>query len=274
MDLDQLELTDVSIIPTNTGVFALGNLSTLFNTSVRIQELDPLDADAIWPKNIEVCITRIPIRKRDGFSITNLEKLAKKLKNHMVSNGVVFFICYAPTEAKYRPFEVAKCMVDAGFTHVDNIIIKKSWFPGKRSEVNLVNSHEFVLHFCNGNVWKLDRLPVRKYLDTPSDISCPGNTWEVETGSLDEAYPPALGELLIRMTNCLPGSLIFDPYCGGVASLKASLKLGQSFVGFEKNKRMIARYEKMVKDFNDGLLLEEDKPQPKNNKNDDEEEAW
>jgi DNA modification methylase len=152
---------------------------------------------------------------------------------------------------------VAKIMVDAGFNHVDNIIIKKSWFPGKRSEVNLVNSHEYVLHFCNGDVWKLDRLPIRKYLNTQPDISCPGNTWEVETGSLDESYPPILGELLLRMTNCLPGSVVFDPYCGGVASLRAALKLGQSFFGFETNKRMLARYEKMVKDFNDGRLDDE-----------------
>jgi DNA modification methylase len=216
-----------------------------------------MDSDAVWPKNIEVCITRIPIRKRDGFSQEKLQKLAAKLKNHMVSNGVVFFICYAPTEAKYRPFEVAKIMVDAGFNHVDNIIVKKSWFPGKRSEVNLVNSHEYVLHFCNGDVWKLDRLPIRKYLNTPTDVSCPGNTWEVETGSLDESYPPILGELLLRMTNCLPGSVVFDPYCGGVASLRAALKLGQSFFGFETNKRMLARYEKMVKDFNDGRLDDE-----------------
>ena len=249
----------------------MSSLYTLFNTSVRIQELDPMDPDAVWPKNIEVCITRIPIRKRDGFSAENIEKLAKKLKNHMVKNGIVFFICYAPIEAKFRPFEIAKSMVDAGFTHIDNIIIKKSWFPGKRSEINLVNSHEYVLHFCNGDVWKLDRLPIRHYLDTSSDVSCPGNTWEIETGSLDEAYPPILGELLIRMTNCLPGSIIFDPYCGGVGSLKASLRLGHSFFGFEKNKRMLNRYEKIVKAFNDGELDLDEGPSPQK---DPVEETW
>lgn len=232
----------------------MNNLRTLFNTNIRIKEIDAMDPSAVWPKNIEVCIARIPIRKRDGFSPDMVEKLAKKLKNHMVTNGVVFFICYAPTEAKYRPFEVAKAMVDAGFNHIDNIVIKKSWFPGKRSEANLVNSHEYVLHFCNGSVWKLDRLPIKHYLHSDAETTCPGNTWEIETGSLDEAYPPILGELLLRMTNCLPGSVIFDPYGGGVGSLKAALKLGHSFFGFDKDPRMMKRYEKLIKDFNDGVL--------------------
>ena len=168
----------------------------------------------------------------------------------MVPNGIVFLVCYAPIEAKWRPFEVAKMMVDAGFTHIDNIVVKKTWFPGKRSETNLVNSHEYVLHFCNGGVWKLDRLPIRQYMKIENDISCPGNTWQIETGSLDEAYPVDLAELLIRMTDCLPGSVIFDPYCGGTGSLRAALKLGHSFFGFESDHKQIKKYEKIVKEYN------------------------
>ena len=141
-------------------------------------------------------------------------------------------------------------MADVGFIHVDNIVVKKTWFPGKRSETNLVNSHEYVLHFCNGEVWKLDRLPVREYLKTEDETTCPGNTWEIETGSLDESYPVDLAELLIRMTDCLPGSVIFDPYCGGTGSLRAALKLGHSFFGFDVDSKQIKKYEKVVKEYN------------------------
>lgn len=228
----------------------MDNFSNLFQTNVRVSGLHPLDADAVWPRNIEVCITRIPIRKRDGFDLDKFKQFAAKLKNHMIPNGVVFLVCYAPIEAKWRPFEVAKMMSEVGFTHVDNIIVKKTWFPGKRSETNLVNSHEFVLHFCNGDVWKLDRLPIREYMKTEDEATCPGNTWEIETGSLDEAYPVDLAELLIRMTDCLPGSVIFDPYCGGTGSLKAALKLGHSFFGFETDQKQIKKYEKIVKEYN------------------------
>lgn len=228
----------------------LDNLSSLFNTTVRISNMDPLNEDAVWQKNTEICISRVPIRKRDGYDPANFAKFAEKLKNHMVPNGIVFLICYAPTEAKSRPFEVAKIMSEAGFNHIDNIIIKKSWFPGKRSEVNLVNSHEYVLYFCNGNVWKLDRLPIRKYLNTESEVSCPGNTWEIQTGSLDEAYPVDLAELLIRMTDCLPGSVIFDPFGGGTGSLRAALKLGHSYFGFEKDLKQLKKCEKVFKDHN------------------------
>jgi hypothetical protein len=228
----------------------LNNLSSIFQTNVRIHNLDPLAKDATWPKNVEVCVTRIPIRKRDGFDSDKFKEFAKKLKNSVIPNGVVFLICYAPIEAKWRPFEVCKMMVDAGFTHVDNILLKKTWYPGKRSETNLVNSHEYVFHFCNGNIWKLDRLPVREYLKTDDEISCPGNTWEIETGSLDESYPVDLAELLIRMTDCLPGSIIFDPYCGGTGSLRAALKLGHSFFGFETDSKQIKKYEKIVQEYN------------------------
>lgn len=227
----------------------IDNLSKLFNTSIRISDLGLMDKDAVWPKNVEVCITRIPIRKRDGYSTNSFTDFAKKLKESMVKNGIVFLICYAPVEAKSRPFEIAKIMGDSGFTHIDNIVVQKTWFPGKRSEVNLVNSHEYVLHFCNGDVWKLDRLPIREYLKTEQDTTCPGNTWKIETGSLDESYPLDLAELLIRMTDILPGSIVFDPYCGTSASLRACLKLGHSFHGFERDPRQLKKYEKILKEF-------------------------
>ena len=227
----------------------MDNLSNLFSTNIRVSDVDPLSQDAIWPMNVEICICRIQIRKKDGYDPEKIKIFAERLKNSMVNNGIVFLICYAPVEARFRPFEVAKTMTDVGFHHIDNIVVEKTWFPGKRSEVNLVNSHEYVLHFCNGNVWKLDRLPIREYLGTQDDISCPGNTWKIKTGSLDEAYPIDLAELLIRMTDCLPGSVIMDPYCGTSASLRAALKLGHSFYGFEQDARKMAKMDKIIEKF-------------------------
>lgn len=222
------------------------SFSKLFETSVRVVNMSPFAADAVWPHGIEISIMRVPIRKRDGYSLEMMTDLAKRLKNHTANNGAVFLICYAPMEAKARPFEVADSMVKAGFNHIDNIIIEKSWYPGKRSEVNLVNSHEYVFHFVNGDVWKLDRAPLRKYLRTPDELSCPGTVWKVTTGSLDESYPLDLAELLIRMTDVLPGSSIFDPFMGTSAALKASLKLGHSFVGFEADARRVQKYEDAI----------------------------
>ena len=226
------------------------DIQNLFSTNIRINNLGALDDLAVWPANIEITICRIPIRKRDGYSLENVQKLAKKLKTNTVKNGVVFIICYAPNEDKARPFEIAKTFTEEGFTHIDNIIIEKSWLPGKRSESNLVNSHEYVLHFCNGKIWKLDRLPIQEYLKLSEDTSCPGNLWKVETGSLEEAYPLDLAELLIRMTDVLPGSMIFDPYMGTSASLQASLKLGHTFYGFETNISKMKRYKKVLEEHN------------------------
>lgn len=225
------------------------NLAKLFNSSVRVNNISALDSDAVWPHKVEICITRVPIRKRDGYDDLMMRGFAHKLKSHMVTNGIVFLVCYAPTECKSRPFEVARHMVDAGFNHVDNIIVQKSWFPGKRSEINLVNSHEYVLYFCNGDVWNLDRLPIRDYLKTDEEITCPGNTWQVETGSLDESIPIDLAELLIRMTDALPGSIVFDPFMGNQSTMITSLKLGHSFTGFEKDLKKMKKYEKLIKKY-------------------------
>lgn len=225
------------------------NLSKLFASNIRISNISPFHEDAVWPANIEICISRVPIRKRDGYDDELINKFATKLKSHMVKNGIVFLICYAPVEAKSRPFKVAQAMEAAGFNHIDNIIIEKTWFPGKRSEINLVNSHEYVLYFCNGNVWNLDRLPIRQYLKTEEDISCPGNTWKIETGSLDESIPLDLAELLLRMTDSLPGSIVFDPWMGNQSTLSASIKLGHSFYGFESDSKRINKYEKIIKEF-------------------------
>lgn len=225
------------------------NFSLIFNTSVKINQSNLLDRDSVWPNGVEVCITRMPIRKRDGYSESFIKTFASKLKASMAPNGLIFLICYAPTEAKFRPFEVAKTMVEEGFNHIDNIVIEKTWLPGKRAENMLVNSHEYVLFFCNGDVWKIDRQPVKKYLMLEDNVSCIGNTWLVETGSLDEAYSEDLAELLIRMSSCLPGSSVFDPFMGNSASLKACLKLGHSLTGFEMEPRKVSQYKKIIDDF-------------------------
>jgi DNA modification methylase len=224
----------------------MNEIDNIFNTSVRISDMDPMHEDAIWPSGAEICITKVPIRKKDGYKYSLMEKLAKKLKSSMVKNGAVFIVCYAPSEAKSRPFEIAKAMVEAGFTHIDNIIIQRSWFPGKRSETSLVNTHEYVLWFCNGSVWNLDREPVKRYLKLSDDITCCGNTWQVETGSLDEAYSVDLAELLIKMTDSLPSSLIFSPYMSTSSVLKSAIKLGYSFSGFETDPRKIKQYKKIL----------------------------
>lgn len=218
-------------------------LAKAFQLNVRIQNLDAFHKDAIWPHRVDICITRIPIRKKDGYDPSMITSLAARLKNCMAKNGIVFLVCYAPSENKARPFEIAKAMTDIGFTHIDNIIIEKSWYPGKRSEANLVNSHEYVLHFCNGDVWSLDRLPIREYLGTETEVSCPGNTWQVNTGSLDESISVDLAELLLRLTDSLPGSIVFDPFLGNQATMAAALKLGHGFTGFEKDAKKMKKYQ-------------------------------
>jgi hypothetical protein len=92
-------------------------------------------------------------------------------------------------------------MVKAGFNHVDNIIVEKTWLPGKRAENMLVNSHDYILFFVNGDVWKIDRTPIKQYIMSEESAPCCGNTWLVETGSLDDSYSDDLAELLLRFSD-------------------------------------------------------------------------
>ncbi len=216
------------------------------DTRVDIQQVSPFDPGAVWPNRIEVAVARIPIRKRDGYTVQLIENLATKLKANMALNGIVYLICYAPSEAKSRPFEVVQKMVDVGFNHIDNIVVEKTWMPGKKSENMLVNSHDYVFMFCNGDVWKIDRSPIKHYMQTDEASPCIGNTWLVETGSLDESYSDDLAELLLRFSALLPGSSVFDPFMGSSAILRACLKLGHSLNGFETSPRKIMQYKKII----------------------------
>lgn len=218
----------------------------IFSSRVKITSGDALDEYAIWPHNIDICITRVPIRKRDGYDASMLKRLTSKIYESMANGGIVFLICYAPTEDKARPFEVARAMQDQGFNHIDNIIVERSWLPGKRSESNLVNSHDYVLFFCKGKVWGVDRLPIKEYLKLDEEISCPGNTWKVETGSLDEAYPIDLAKLLVRLADSLPGSTVFDPFMGTQSGVLAAVECGHSFIGYESDNRRLKRYKKIL----------------------------
>lgn len=225
----------------------MNNLAQIFKTNVKIYNTDCMDEDFNWSHGINLAICRFPIRKKDSFSIEMLKKFCQKLKANMAPNGNVFLIMYCPVEEKSRPFEVAREMVDSGFTHVDNIIIAKTWNPGKRSEMNLVNSYDMMFHFCNGKVWRLDRKPVLDYLQIDEEEhGCPGNLWKITTGGLDDSYPADLAELVIKMCDLLPGSLICDPYMGTSSALTTALKLGHSFIGFEPDARKFKKCQDIV----------------------------
>jgi hypothetical protein len=199
--------------------------------------------------NVELAIFRMPIRKKDGYTPQLLQSISQKLKASLAPNGMAFVICYAPSECKSRPFEVAHEIASTGLNHVDNIVVERTWYPGKRSDQTMVNTHDYVLFFVNGESWTIDRAPLRQYLFQPEDQPCIGNTWLVQSGSLDESYSDDLAELIVRFADLLPGSSIFDPFMGASGIVKTCLRLGHSLTGFEPDGKKIKQYEKIISDF-------------------------
>ena len=220
-----------------------------FPSAINVRHSRPLEPGSVWPHNVELCLFRMPIRKKDGYSVQLVQNLASKLKASMAPNGILFVICYAPSESKSRPFEVASEIAKAGFNHVDNIVGEKTWQPGLKSKSTLVNTHDYVFFFVNGDVWTIDRAPIKQYLFQQPDQPCCSNTWLVESGSLDESYSDDLAELLIRFADLLPGSSIFDPYMGNAGIVKSCLKLGHSLTGFEPDLKKITQYQKIIEEF-------------------------
>lgn len=220
-----------------------------FPSAINIRHSDCLDKDSVWPMNVELCIFRMPIRKKDNYSLAMVQNLANKLKSSLAPNGMLFVVCYAPSECKSRPFEVASEIAKTGLNHVDNIIVERTWRPGKKTESTLVNTHDYVFMFVNGDTWTIDRAPLKQYLFQPEDQPCIGNSWLVESGSLDESYSDDLAELLVRFADLLPGSSIFDPFLGNSGIIKASLKLGHSLNGFEPDLKKINQYKKIIEEF-------------------------
>jgi DNA modification methylase len=55
----------------------------------------------------------------------------------------------------------------------------------------------------------------------------------------------------MRMTDSLPGSIVFDPFMGNQATLQAAIKLGHSFHGFEVDNKRIKKYEALLKKYKD-----------------------
>lgn len=225
---------------------AIDNIKKVFTTNIRISNTGPLDERAVWPHGIDVVVTRVPIRTKDGYTRGRMEDLANRLRGSLAKNASAFLICYAPVEQRTRPYELAMIMEKAGLKLVDTIIVQRSWLPGKRNEHSLVNSYDMVFHFCNGEVWGLDRQPVKEYLSTAEDQTCCGNLWKVETGSLEDSYPPILAELLIRITDTLPAAMVFDPFMGTKSTLVSAVRLGHSFYGFEESAGKFKAYEKLL----------------------------
>lgn len=221
---------------------------------------------AIWPQKVDLVITRVPIRKKEGFSSKKFKEFSKRLFNSMEANSLAFLVCYAPIEDRTRPFEVCKLMVDSGFNHVDNIIIEKTWIPGRRSEVNLVNAYDFVLFFSKGNKYQIDRTPVQEYLQAPYEIlakeskdqdfqmptesGCIGNLWLVQTDSLEDPISNDLADLLVLFSSVLPGSQIFDPFGGSKSLIKSASKLQHSLTIFEGNPKKFKTLEETLIEIN------------------------
>ncbi len=224
------------------------NNNFLFTQTARILNQDVTSEDVNFPANCDICITKIPIRKIDGYSDQFMEMFANKVFNSMGPNGMVFLVCYAPTECKYRPFEVAKKMTEVGFKHIDNIIVEKTWVFGRKIDNMLSNSHEYVLVFSKSDNWVIDKKSLEQFLGIEGDDFL-GNTWIFDSGPLNQAIPIHLAEALMLMVQCLPGALIIDPFMSNTSTLLIALKLGYSFWGCEKDKTKMEKYEEIIKNY-------------------------
>jgi DNA modification methylase len=137
-------------------------------------------------------------------------------------------------------------MAEYGFFQADNIIIRKRWNSGKRTDYSLTNNYEYAMFFTNGKVKILDKKPLRRYFKTPEE-DCVGNVWDIQDTTLNDTVSFDLGELLIRLTNILPGSSVMNPFGGSTSLLRAVMKLGHSFYSWEGNEKNRSKFLNIIK---------------------------
>jgi len=205
---------------------------------------------AIWPRNIDLVITRFPATEKDGYSKGLAGYVANKAFNGMNSNTLLYLVVSSLKESKERPFALIDIFTSVGFNFIDTIIWVRNKFTPTQGAKRLNNIYDFVFLLSKGDNYHLDRqsivyLKKQSLPECEEDYICPGNVWKIKIDDRDST-PIELYESIIKLSNILPNSLIVDPFLT-LSTFKASLQLGHSFWGCSENKKVCKDCNEIIK---------------------------
>jgi len=206
-----------------------------------------------WPLNTDLFISKLPTCKKDGYSKGLVGFIANKAYYSLNNNSLAFVIASSLKEDKTIPFEIVKIFIAAGFKYIDHIVWYKNKFTPTQGGKRLNNMYDFVFMFAKGNNYHLDRSAI-SYLknkihpDNNNKYICAGNLWFIKVDE-QEMLPYELINVIIKLSNLLPNSLIIDPMMGHGTTCKVSLNCLHSFWGCETDKTKYKQCQKIIKEY-------------------------
>jgi site-specific DNA-methyltransferase (adenine-specific) len=167
----------------------------------------------------------------------------------------LFFLNFGHlAEDKFRPFEVCREAILAGFNLNETFVWVKNHYRPIQGKKRVNNLTEFIFLFSKCGMPNLDRLSIGiPYADKSNvkrfakgrDLKCRGNVWSIPYETIqskeqklhNDRFPLALPEACIKLSGIKPGSMVLDPFVGSGTTALAARNLKMDFVGFEINKK-------------------------------------
>jgi site-specific DNA-methyltransferase (adenine-specific) len=191
-----------------------------------------------------------PYKEKDGFC--DFIHIFTRLYNVLKDDSLFFLNFGHLKEDKFRPFEVCKTAISAGFELNDTIVWIKNHFTPLQGN-NLNNLSEFIFMLYKGKMPNIDRLSIgTPYLDKSNakrwksaggkDLRCGGNIWYIDIPTITDKkqrahkdeFPQELPERCIKLANLPKDSIILDCFAGGGSTCLAAKNLGFNYIGIEK----------------------------------------
>lgn len=227
-----------------------------------------------FPSHVDVCITSPPYKDSDGYSLSNIDDVARILNKHL--HGPLWLNFGDLADQMDRAHETAWLLQSQGFKWVKTIIWAKS-LQGKgqytplRGERTFDTRHEYIYllvpkaHFEN---FKLDRyIDGDPYTDISNikrwksgrEMKCPGTIWFIpyetvtgsgrkdlnsKTGKIGHGkhpheFPLALPRKCLLHTHLPKNGWVLDPYGGSGTVALAAKNLGYNSLTYEKDLNMV-----------------------------------
>lgn len=202
--------------------------------------------------SIDLIVTSPPYKELDGFSWTLIKNIALQCYRVLKNNSLCFVNFGHLAGYKSRPFQVAMEFKDAGFEWIDTITWVKNHYTPVQGNKRVNNLTEFIFMLAKGNDYSLDRLSIGvPYADKSNvgrysdmDLRCAGNVWYIPYETIQrreqkyhkDRFPVELPFRCIKLSGIKKGSVVVDPFGGGMTVGAACCELGMGFMGFEIDK--------------------------------------
>ncbi|MGI0092182.1 MAG: DNA-methyltransferase [Nitrososphaerales archaeon] len=232
---------------------------------------DSRDMSLVPEKSVQVCVTSPPYFRKKKYETQYstygeyrdyLKQVWNEVKRVMSDSALLFVNIGNSFENQFKSHEIAKDLVECGFTLVQQVI----WVKGHHSPVqghkHLNHLYEYIFIFSKSEQeYSLERLAIGvPYKDKSNigrwkiakkDLRCRGDVWYINYETVqkhsqklhDAIFPTELPELCIKLASKRKSDIVLDPFTGSGTTSLAAHELGRKSIGYEVNRS----YESVIR---------------------------